>query len=757
MAGTLLTATVKGTAGFLPTIELRDETTVQTLDVTAALKGAGTSTVTIKAFPLPSSGDYTVLIGPATGQTGAYKLTTKGTIGKALKSFKVDGATAPGGGAVNFGGLVNATLTATVKPDKNSGVTPDVPTLTGPNGDVNLGSATTLTTGKVPTAKVTGLVLDATGNYVFTPVLAADSAEPVTTTLKLVFPKVKKTTHIEHPTFVNADTQLVSQNTVGTQGAEESIDAACDFDGQRIAFLSNSVNLVAGCGGGTIVSPVFDVFVRDLEQGTTVSVSAPTGSTDGQGGCGGLAIDALGDIVAFGSTAAGLVPATRTATSTSSSAISGRRRRRAFRSPPAEPRPTAPTRPTSSPAASRSASRATGNLVAFESDATDLVTGDGNGVTDIFVHDVNADTTTRVSTTAAGAQGNAGSTQAAISLDGKRVAFTSAATNLVSGDSNGKLDVYVKVLATGAVLRVSLMADGTQLASDSNEPTISGDGRFVAFISQGAFVVGDANNKADVFVKDLQSGAVDIASVGNGGTSGNSHAALPHISASGQQVLFRSLATNILNGTDNNGAANGDVFLRDRPSGTTVRVSLGALGEFANGDCYAGDLSGDGSHAAFFGLATNLVQDQRSEQRVGRLGALLAGAGGPPGNGWPRSRLRRSRPRASRATAGGTVCKARLSDPPTRGRHTAASVSATLSKSTGRCFCIRSRAASRAMSLSETRPTSRPSRSITGRRRTCCSCISRSARATGSSGPMPCRLPDIAERTCMSASARPCV
>ena len=124
---------------------------------------------------------------------------------------------------------------------------------------------------------------------------------------------------------------------------------------------------------------------------------------------------------------------------------------------------------------------ADGRFVAFSSDATNLVPGDTNGTADVFVRDRQTGTTRRVSVGSGGAQGNGLSVDPAISADGRFVAFASDATNLVPGDTNGADDVFVRDRQTGTTRRVSVGSGGAQGDRVSFDPAISADGRFVAF------------------------------------------------------------------------------------------------------------------------------------------------------------------------------------------------------------------------------------------------------------------------------------
>jgi len=167
-----------------------------------------------------------------------------------------------------------------------------------------------------------------------------------------------------------------------------------------------------------------------------------------------------------------------------------------------------------------------GRFVAFESLASNLVPGDTNGVSDIFVHDRQTGETTRVSVSTGGVQGNGPSHgEMAISADGRVVAFTSEATNLVPGDTNGIEDIFVHDRQTGVTERVSVATGGGQALwngqpniGGSENVTISADGRFVAFESfTNNLVPGDTNGVTDVFVHDRQTGETSRVSVATGG------------------------------------------------------------------------------------------------------------------------------------------------------------------------------------------------------------------------------------------------
>jgi Tol biopolymer transport system component len=195
---------------------------------------------------------------------------------------------------------------------------------------------------------------------------------------------------------------------------------------------------------------------------------------------------------------------------------------------------------------------ADGRFVVFDSDATNLVAGDTNErdgapVDDVFVHDRHTSVTTRVSIATDGTLGDDGTPQgdddsgdAAISADGRLVAFESSATDLVAGDSNSVIDVFVHDRELGTTRRVSVATGGTQSDGASADPAISGDGRFVAFRSEAAnLVMNDTNLATDVFVHDLQTGITERVSVDSVGAEGDGGTGFRlSISGDGRFVAF---------------------------------------------------------------------------------------------------------------------------------------------------------------------------------------------------------------------------
>jgi Tol biopolymer transport system component len=168
---------------------------------------------------------------------------------------------------------------------------------------------------------------------------------------------------------------------------------------------------------------------------------------------------------------------------------------------------------------------ADGRLVVFDSGASSLVTGDSNGAWDTFVHDRNSHMTERVSVSMAGGQTNGGSGEPTISGDGRFVAFQSFANNLVPGDTNGKMDIFVRDGLAGTTERVSVSSDGGQANDLSEHATISADGRYVAFLSSATnLVAGGTNGRYHAFVRDRLAGTTECVSVSSAGEQGNNDA-----------------------------------------------------------------------------------------------------------------------------------------------------------------------------------------------------------------------------------------
>ncbi len=254
---------------------------------------------------------------------------------------------------------------------------------------------------------------------------------------------------------------------------------------------------------------------------------------------------------------------------------------------------------------------ADGSTIAFSSEAYNLVSGDTNGVEDVFVLDIESGKIERVSISSSEVQGNAASSQPAISGDGRFVAFVSSATNLFSGATSGMAEIFLFDRLTGMLQWVSRPVAGAVNDGLSGEISISSDGNWVAFSSRSSKLVSDdTNGSRDIFLWNQSSGNLVRASVKQNGDEviGSSYA--PALDADGRYLAFRSHADNIIPG-DSNG--NGDILRRDRLTGEILLVSLSSSGAQANGQSAEPAISADGRFIAFLSFADNLIPGDGNE------------------------------------------------------------------------------------------------------------------------------------------------
>jgi len=316
---------------------------------------------------------------------------------------------------------------------------------------------------------------------------------------------------------------LMSLNSNGAVGDGISLGSSVSADGRYVAFESESTNLVAGDTNTTR-----DVFVRDRTSGETTLVSvALDGVTLGNG----------------------------------------------FSSNPSI--------------------SADGRYVAFESLANNLVVGNLASTERIFVHDRTTRATTLVSIASNTNPANGSSVEPSISADGRYVAFESVATNLGLGSANGTWDIFVHDRTTGETTSVSIHTDNTLSNNFAISASISADGRYVAFASfANNLVVGDVTLFTDVFVRDRIDGTTTLVSVNSAGAHGIATSTSPSISADGRYVAFESFDGNFVAGGEIDGAW--DIFLRDRTAGTTTLATsrAGPNSRFAS-------ISADGRYVAF--------------------------------------------------------------------------------------------------------------------------------------------------------------
>jgi Tol biopolymer transport system component len=355
------------------------------------------------------------------------------------------------------------------------------------------------------------------------------------------------------------ETLRVSVASNGRQGNGDSFEPSVSADGRHVAFESAAAHLVPGD-----YDELPDIFVHDRHTGDTVRISRSYARVEQMSS--GPSISADGRYVAFASCDGDVVPIDpysdaaifvhdrqTDATERVSVASDGAQGNDSSESP---------------------STSADGRYVAFRSAATNLVPGARSHAEDIFVHDRHTGQTEHVSVASDGTKGNGSSDSPSVSADGRYVAFASEASNLVPGDTNRQEDVFVHDRHTGETARVSVTSHGNEGIGDSDEPSISADGRYVAFRSYASNLVpGDTNHNYDVFVHDRQTGDTVLVSVTSDGSQGNLGSGQPSISADGRYVAFRSSARNLVPDDTNQEE---DVFIHDRETGETSRVSVGS-------------------------------------------------------------------------------------------------------------------------------------------------------------------------------------
>ena len=317
-------------------------------------------------------------------------------------------------------------------------------------------------------------------------------------------------------------TTRVSVSSAGGEGNDRSFEPAISADGRFVAFQSWASNLVEGDTGVCRVFPTFetgncpDIFVHDRETGTTERVNVSSDGAQANSWSHNADISGDGRFVSF---------------------VSG-----------------------------------ASNLVENDTNVSFYPDGTPYPMEDVFVHDRETGRTTRVSVGSDGAQANGPSDRAAISADGRFVAFLSTADNLVPGDTNGQRDVFRHDLKTGETVRVNVNSDGVEANGWSYHVTISADGRFVGFSSSASNVVTppEAEMDIDAFLWDAESGRVELISAPSGTEPAGPYGEAPFLSADGRWAAFSSGNPSLLPSAD----MIEDVFLRDRLTGETRRISL---------------------------------------------------------------------------------------------------------------------------------------------------------------------------------------
>ncbi len=408
-----------------------------------------------------------------------------------------------------------------------------------------------------------------------------------------------------HPVSTPPGTYRVSVASDGTQATSgQSEDPTISGDGRYIAFDSLASNLVPGDTNG-----YWDVFEYDTVTKQTTRVSVASDGSQADWNSQRPSISADGRYVAFDSQAFNLAP---------TGSIDLNRPLNVY----VHDRVTGITTLVSHKiwvdlnnqihlfsGGSAPSISADGRYVAFDADLSQIDELDANGYGDVAVADMNTGGVTRVSRAVGGGPSSGGANFASISANGRYIAFRSGSTNLVANNSDPG-STFVADRQTGTISSASADTSGAP-----PRVSISGDGRYIAFTSYASDVVpGDTNGQGDVFLRDRQTNTTSLVSVASDGGQTNGSSLDASISSDGRYIAFRSYATNLVTGGVNGPA---DVFVRDRQTGTTSRVSAaydggptnGLSGLVGSGDGYAQTrlISDDGHSVVFDSLANNLV------------------------------------------------------------------------------------------------------------------------------------------------------
>lgn len=414
------------------------------------------------------------------------------------------------------------------------------------------------------------------------------------------------------------DNAAEAQQYRGDEANGESLYPPLSYDGRFVGFFSKADNLVKNDTNG-----VGDVFVHDAQQNSTELVSVSSGGEIGNGESTWPTISGNGRFVVFTSRASNLVKDDRN--EAGDVFIHDRQSNTTERiSVSSSGKEANGNSYTYFPSVSYD-----GRFIAFLSIASNLVLDDTNNDWDVFVHDRDKKTTKRVSIGTDGEDGNGPSLHAVISGDGQMIAFNSRASNLVADDTNNADDVFLYDSTAGKITRISVGADRIESNGDSDRAAISYKGRRIAFSSVATNLVrGDQNDAEDVFVYDNRTGEIVMISIGTNGTqmqlSDVDLCCLLSLvcclvdtildrksvmSPDGNTVVFRSDAANLVS-ADFNGRQ--DIFVHNIAAKTTERVSVSSERAESNGTSVHHGVSFDGRFIAFSSEASNLVDNDNN-------------------------------------------------------------------------------------------------------------------------------------------------
>ena len=384
----------------------------------------------------------------------------------------------------------------------------------------------------------------------------------------------------------------VSVSTTGVQGNHDSWYGLCSADGRFVTFFSFASTLVLG---DTNLQP--DAFVFDRASQTTERISVGAGGVQGNETSAPAGISWDGRFVLYGTGATNLVVPDLNGFSGDlilRDRLTGSQQFVSVDSAGVQGNDTS----------NESAMTPDTRFVVFASWATNLVPNDTNGVIDIFVRDLAHATTTRESLSSTGVEADGHCGFPSISGDGRYVAFGSIAGNLVAGDTNQAPDLFVRDRHTNTTRRVSVTSQGAQAVFGCGHGEIASGGRYATFESGSPDLVpGDTNQANDIFRHDLLSGTTIAISVSPQGHVGNTGSFAPSISADGRFIAFHTQATNLF--SPSSGSL--DVYVRDVQAGLTRRVSLNAQGQQGNNQDRDPRISSDGRFVCFQSFSNNLI------------------------------------------------------------------------------------------------------------------------------------------------------
>jgi PKD repeat protein len=412
-------------------------------------------------------------------------------------------------------------------------------------------------------------------------------------------PDVTFVTTMAMPDFLG-DTLLISVDSNEQQSNANSINGSISADGRYVVFDSIASNLVTDDN-----NEIWDIFLRDRLNETTIRVSQSSQDTDSDGASIDPVISDDGTVVVFSSSATNLVDddTNQVADIFRMDLISGSLDRISVNRDLDEA-----NNDNDAPDVS-----ADGRFIVYESNATNLsVDNDSNGATDIYLYDSRTGLTERVSINSEEEQGNGISRNPSVSDDGRFIVFESHSTNLVADDANEVSDIFMRDRELGITYRLSVSNHGEQANGHSATPMVNANGTVVVYQSSASNLADDDDNDArDIFVRDLVTSTTSRVSIRSNGNEANaSNFASPAIDASGRYVVFYSSANNLVE-NDNNNAW--DVFVHDRESRQTSLVSISANGQQGNASSFIPALSAGGHYVVFGSGAVNLVDDDSNE------------------------------------------------------------------------------------------------------------------------------------------------